>query len=58
MPNFVWLLQCFEEKMDVSQDFTDSPRILNSFLNCKAKYGIFFYKVYFTIKNYFDYLLC
>ena len=26
MPNFDWLLQCVEDKMDVSQDFTDSPR--------------------------------
>ena len=27
MPNFIWLLQCVEDKMDVSQDFTDNPRI-------------------------------
>ena len=26
MPNFIWLLQSVEDKMDVSQDFTDSPR--------------------------------
>ena len=26
MSNFVWLLQSVEDKMDVSQDFTDSPR--------------------------------
>ena len=24
---FIWLLQCVEDKMDMSQDFTDSPRI-------------------------------
>ena len=29
MPNFDWLLQCVKDKMDVSQDFTDSPRILS-----------------------------
>ena len=27
MPNFIWLLQCVEDKMDVSQDFTDNSRI-------------------------------
>ena len=27
MPNFDWLLQSVEDKMDVSQDFTDSPRM-------------------------------
>ena len=26
MPNFNWFVQCVENKMDVSQDFTDSPR--------------------------------
>ena len=24
MPNFDWFLQCVKDKMDVSQDFTDS----------------------------------
>ena len=27
MPNFNWFVHCVEDKMDVSQDFTDSPRI-------------------------------
>ena len=28
MPKFDWLLQSVEDKMDVSQGFTDSPRTL------------------------------
>ena len=30
MPNYDWLLQCVQENMDVSQDFTESPRTWES----------------------------
>ena len=30
MPNFNWFVQCVEDKMDVSQDFTDSPRMVRT----------------------------
>ena len=33
MPNFDWLLQCVKDKMDVPQDFTDSPR--SWFVTCQ-----------------------
>ena len=43
MPNFDWLLQCVEDKMDVSEDFTDSLHIFKHFFfetawPWKAKY--------------------